>query len=195
MPAATDGTELGRPSKVDEAGTATRERLLAAAAASCVANGFDGATLGDIARRADVSAPAIYNHFGGKVELMVAAGQYGLSRLGPTERSALPTAIQTVRVFMANEFAVTRRLLAELHLASQRRPELAALLADWHLTQANVWRPKSGRDRDATVKMFFTVLLGLCQIESLPALTASKAAMTRQAEALAAVLFPEEELR
>lgn len=192
MATSTDEVQLGRPSKVDVAGVATRERLLAAAAASCVANGFDGATLGDIARRADVSAPAIYNHFGGKVELMVAAGRDALSRLGPTERGSRPTATQTVRAFMADEFAATRRLLAELHLASQRQPELAALLAGWHMAQANVWHPKSGRDRDATVKMFFAVLLGLCLIESLPALTPSKPAMTRRAEALAAALFPEE---
>ena len=86
MATETEEVQLGRPPKVDDAGVATRERLLAAAAASCVANGFDGATLGDIARRADVSAPAIYNHFGGKVELMMAAGRYALSRLSPTER-------------------------------------------------------------------------------------------------------------
>ncbi len=193
MATATDAAQRGRPSKVDDAGVATRERLLAAPA-SCVANGFDGATLGDIARRAGVSAPAIYNHFGGKVDLMVAAGRAALSRLSPNKRGPRPTATQTVRDFMADEFAATRRLLAELHLASQRQPALASLLAEWHTAQADVWRPKSGRDRDATVKMFFTVLLGLCQIESLPALTASKPAMTRQAETLAAVLFPEEVL-
>ena len=194
MATATEEAQLGRPPKVDDAGVATRERLLAAAAASCVENGFDGATLGDIARRADVTAPAIYNHFGGKVELMVAAGRAALSRLGPTERGSRPTAVQTVRAFMVDEFATTRRLLAELHLAGQRQPELAALLADWHTAPAILGRPKSGRDRDATVKMFFTVLLGLCQIESLPALTASKPAITRQGEALAAALFPEEVL-
>ena len=193
MATATETAQLGRPSKVDGAGVATRERLLAAAAASCVENGFDGATLGDIARRADVSAPAIYNHFGGKIELMVAAGRDALSRLGPAERGSRPTASQTVRAFMADEFATTRRLLAELHLAGQRQPELGALLADWHVAQAGGWRPKAGRDRDATVKMFFTVLLGICQIESLSAVSASKASMIRQAEALVAALFPEEE--
>lgn len=85
-------------------------------------------------------------------------------------------------------------LLAELHLASLRQPELAALIADWQLTQAKIWRPARGHDRDAVVKLFFALLLGICQIESLDALPASKAAMIRQAEALAAVLFPDEEI-
>ncbi len=186
--------QRGRPAKVDDAGVATRQRLLDAAAASCVEHGFDGARLGDIARRADVSAPAIYNHFGGKVELMVAAGQAALSQLGPRRGGARPTARDTVRVFLTDEFATTRMLLAELHLASLRQPELAALIADWQLTQAKIWRPARGRDRDAVVKLFFALLLGICQIESLDALPASKAAMIRQAEALAAVLFPDEEI-
>ena len=39
-------------------------------------------------QRADVSAPAIYNHFGGKVELLVAAARWdALSRLGSPETS------------------------------------------------------------------------------------------------------------
>ena len=193
MASTAEHARLGRPAKVDDAGVATRERLLAAAAAACVEHGFDGATVGDIARRADVSAPAIYNHFGGKVELMVAAGRAALSRLGPSESAPRPTARAVARAFLADGFAPTRRLLLELHLASQRHPELAMLLADWHAAQAATWRPVSGRDRDAVVKVFFALLLGLCQIESLVALDASKSAVVRQAEAMAAVLFPEEE--
>jgi AcrR family transcriptional regulator len=184
---------LGRPAKVDDAGVATRERLLAAASAACVENGFEGATLGDIARRADVSAPAIYNHFGDKAELMVAAAHAALSRLGPSTVDSRPTARASVRAFLADDFASTRRLLAELHLAAQRHPELAALLAEWHTAQAAVWRPTSGRDRTAVVKVFFAFLLGLCQVESLSALDAPTPAIRRQAEQLAAALFPEEE--
>ena len=116
--------------------------------------------------------------------------EYTAKRLATT---ASPTTRSTVRAFLADGFASTRRLLVELHLAGQRHPELATLLADWHVAQADAWRPASGRDRDAVVKAFFALLLGLCQIESLPALDASKSAVVRQAEAMAAVLFPEEE--
>jgi len=185
-------TRVGRPPKVDDAGVATRDRLLAAAVASCVEHGFEGATVADIAQRADVSAPAIYNHFGGRVELLVAAGRAALSRLGRPRSAGRPAAAEVVRAFLAPEFAPTRRLLAELHLAVPRHPEVATLLAGWHTEQATAWRPTAGRDRDATVKAFFALLLGLCQIESLDALPASPAAVRRRAEALATVLYPEE---
>ena len=47
-----------------------------AAVASCVEHGFEGATVNDIAARADVSGPAIYKHFGGKVELHLAGQRH-----------------------------------------------------------------------------------------------------------------------
>jgi AcrR family transcriptional regulator len=177
---------LGRPPKVDDTGVATRERLLTAAADACVEHGFDGATVADIARRADVSAPAIYNHFGGKVELLVAAGHAALDGLGPNDRR--PSARQVVRTFLSPEFATTRRLLAELHLAGLRQPDVAALLARWHTAQAGNWGDEGG----ATVKTFFLLLLGLCQLEALSSLPGSSADVGALAERLAAVLFPEE---
>ena len=66
-------SRIGRPPKVDRHGTPTRERLLNAAADACVEHGYVGATLADIARRADVSTPAIYSHFSGKADLLVEA--------------------------------------------------------------------------------------------------------------------------
>ena len=63
---------IGRPPKVDEHGTPTPERLLDAAVAACIERGYEEATLSDIARRADVSTPAVYSHFAGKAELMIA---------------------------------------------------------------------------------------------------------------------------
>jgi AcrR family transcriptional regulator len=183
-----DTIRLGRPPKVDDTGLATRERLLTAAADACVEHGFDGATVADIAHRADVSAPAIYNHFGGKVELMVAAGHAALDRLRPAGTPRRPSARQVVRTFLADDFAGTRRLLVELHLAGQRHPDVAALLASWHTTQAGNW----DGDGDATVKTFFLLLLGLCQIDALSALPGSAADVTTVAERLTAVLFPEE---
>ena len=67
----------------------------------------------------------------------------------------------------------TRRLLAEIHVAAARYPEVAALLAEWHAEQAAMWVSTSGMDDDAVVKTFFALLLGLCQVESLAALPAS----------------------
>jgi AcrR family transcriptional regulator len=192
--AATEAARAGRPSKVDDAGVATRERLLAAAVASCVQHGFDGATVTDIAGRADVSAPAIYNHFGGKVELMVAAGRWALDRLRPVDGASL-SAVEVVRAFLADSFADSRRLLVELELAGQRHPELADLMARWHVDHAVGFRRRvSGADprADAVVATYFALLLGLCQVDALGALGVPTPAIAQQAEALVHVLFPSE---
>ena len=181
---------VGRPPKVDDDGVATRDRLLRAAVASCVEFGFDGATVVDIAARADVSAPAIYNHFGGKVELLVAAARWELARLAPRNPSVVTAAPDVVRAFLSAEFLTTRRLLAEIHVAAARYPEVAALLAEWHAEQAIMWVSASGMDDDAVVKTFFALLLGLCHIESLSALPASPSSLERCAVTLAAVLYP-----
>lgn len=181
----------GRPPRVDDAGVATRERLLAAAVAACAERGFDGATVADIAGRAGVSAPAIYNHFGGRVELLVAAGRAALSELG-RRAGGRPSPAAVVETFLAPAFAANRRLLVELHTAAARNSDVAALLAEWQAEQVAVWRPRAGRDRDATVKAFFALLLGLCQMEALAAVPASPASLTRRAVALATALYPED---
>lgn len=181
---------VGRPPKLDDDGVATRDRLLRAAVASCVEFGFDGATVVDIAARADVSAPAIYNHFGGKVELLVAAARWELTGLAPRDTSMAWAAPDVVRAFLSPEFRSTRRLLAEIHVAAARHPEVAALLDEWHAEQAARWVSTSGMDDDAVVKTFFALLLGLCQVESLAALPARPSSLEQCAVTLATVLYP-----
>jgi AcrR family transcriptional regulator len=181
----------GRPAKVDDSGVATRERLLAAAVASCAERGFEGATVNDIAARAEVSGPAIYKHFGGKVELLVAAGHWALDTIGPAD-GARATAPEVVRAFLAPGFAQNRRMLVELHLAGQRHPEVAELLAAWHAEHAAGWQRRATDGDSATVTVFFALLLGLCQVDALASLGATGAAVSAAAEHLAAVLFPEE---
>lgn len=191
-PDIAESPRLGRRPKLDEFGTATRERLLVSAVASCAQQGFEGTTVADIAKRADVSAPAIYNHFGGKVELLVQAGRFALDRLNAAAGEQL-TAAAIARAFMADDFADTRRLLSELHLAAQRHPEVADLLAKWHGDHASRWISRAGEtDPGATVKTFFALLLGLCQLDSMSSLTAPKRAVEARVDQLLAVLFPAE---
>ena len=69
MPAAADpaparGTRLPR--------SARREQLLGAAQAVFVANGYHAAAMDDIAERAGVSKPVLYQHFPSKLELYLA---------------------------------------------------------------------------------------------------------------------------
>lgn len=193
--ARTEG-RVGRPPKVDDAGTGTRQRLLDAATAACIEHGFEAATVADIAARANVSAPAIYNHFGGKFELMVAAAQHELDGLVRRVRrgEGRPSVGDVVRAFAGDDFAGTRRLLTELHAASLRHPEVAELLAEWQRAQARFWRP-NGRSADVDVKTFFALLLGLCQLDALSAIAGSPAAVATQVADLVATLFPDEESR
>jgi len=186
-----EAPRLGRRPKRDEFGTATRERLLAAAIASCAERGFEGATVADIAQRADVKAPAIYNHFGGKVELLVAAGRVALDELNAAA-GPQTTAAAIAHAFLADEFADTRRLLGELHLAAQRHPEVADLLAKWHGDQAGRWMDRAARGADpaATVKTFFAFLLGLCQIDAMSSLDVPTARIEARVDDVLAVLFP-----
>jgi len=185
----------GRPVRLDAAGVATPERLLASAAAACVEHGFEGVTLGDVARRAGVSTPAVYNHYRSKAELLVAAGRWALDRLPPGDPDRrTPAAV--VRSFLGDGFADSRRLMVELHLAGQRHPDVAALLADWHADHARVWAARAGPGlTTATVTVFFAFLLGLCQIEGLSDMSARADQVEQRALDMVAVLFPEEGLR
>jgi AcrR family transcriptional regulator len=60
----------GRPMRLPR--SARRKQLLAAAQEVFVANGYHAAAMDDIAERAGVSKPVLYQHFPGKLELYLA---------------------------------------------------------------------------------------------------------------------------
>src|SRR5437867_4259322 len=62
----------GRPPNSD--GQETAARLIDAAAQICAEQGFEGATMSRITRRAGVTPAAIYNHFESREDLLYAAG-------------------------------------------------------------------------------------------------------------------------
>jgi AcrR family transcriptional regulator len=69
--AATNGTQTtGRPVRLPR--SARRKQLLAAAQEVFVAQGYHAAAMDDIAERAGVSKPVLYQHFPGKLELYLA---------------------------------------------------------------------------------------------------------------------------
>lgn len=195
MASVTDAVRVGRPPKLDDVGPHTKERLLLAAIASFVERGFEATTLADIAGRADVSTPAVYNHFTSKVELLVEAGRFALEGLIP-EAVAARSPAEVARAFLADDFADSRRLLTELHLAAQRHREVAELLDAWHADHARRWRKRSvGNRPGATVKVFFALLLGLCQIDSLSSLAVADQTLSARVDDLIRELFPDEESR
>ncbi len=63
-------TGAGRPVRMPR--NARRKQLLAAAQEVFVANGYHAAAMDDIAERAGVSKPVLYQHFPGKLELYLA---------------------------------------------------------------------------------------------------------------------------
>src|SRR3954471_3258448 len=71
MTSATSGTQAtGRPVRLPR--SARRKQLLAAAQQVFVAHGYHAAAMDDIAERAGVSKPVLYQHFPGKLELYLA---------------------------------------------------------------------------------------------------------------------------
>jgi AcrR family transcriptional regulator len=167
---------IGRPPKVDEHGTPTRERLLNAAIEVCVEDGYEGATLSEIARRADVSTPAVYSHFPGKAELLVAASRRELTEIG-THR--IPRGLglrQIARRFLSPSFADIRVLVVELHRASIRHPEVAELLGDWQLDTAQRFEEETGLTA-SQVKMFYLLLLGTSHLDAVRGVEVDQAEM------------------
>lgn len=156
----------GRPRKTDD--VATRDRLLDAAAAECIQVGFDAVTLAAVARRADVTPAAVYNHFAGKADLLYAAGRLAIERLharAAPSRDPRLAAHEIAEAYLQPSFRDGRRLILELHLAGARHPELAAHLADWQREFAAVGADDAnGRAR---VKALFLLLLGLCHLDDL----------------------------
>jgi AcrR family transcriptional regulator len=69
--------------------SARREQLLGAAQEIFVANGYHAAAMDDIAERAGVSKPVLYQHFPGKLDLYVALLDQHVDELETRVRAAL----------------------------------------------------------------------------------------------------------
>lgn len=110
-----------------------RERILEAALAHFARHGFRRASMVDLAREAGVSRPALYLHFGGKAQLLVAvAGKVKDDALAAAEaawRGDLPLADNLAAAFLAKDLPLYRLLRT-----SPAGEELMA--ADSELTRA-----------------------------------------------------------
>jgi AcrR family transcriptional regulator len=180
---AHEGARRGRPAGSD--GADTRARLIDAATSACTDFGFDAATLQEIARRAGVTATAVYNHFDSREALLYAAGVRSLERITEAVSGSGVDSFQAVAsAYLRPDMADARRLLAELHLASRRDPALASLLEDWHASIASDLAAPLVDDPDplATVKALFLVLLGLCHLEDLDAVDADPKAVAQRVD-------------
>src|ERR671921_2335517 len=87
VPAASGTQATGRPVRLPR--SARRKQLMAAAQEVFVANGYHAAAMDDIADRAGVSKPVLYQHFPGKLELYLALLDQHVEVLGERVRNAL----------------------------------------------------------------------------------------------------------
>jgi AcrR family transcriptional regulator len=76
-----------RPARLPR--SARRQQLLGAAQEVFVANGYHAAAMDEIAERAGVSKPVLYQHFPGKLELYLALLDQHVELLGERVRTAL----------------------------------------------------------------------------------------------------------
>ena len=169
---ASPPSRIGRPPKLDEHGTPTRERLLRAAVAACVEFGYEGITLSDIARRADVSTPAVYSHFSGKAALLVEAIKHELHAISRISLPGEAGIREIARLWLQPSFASTRVLVAELHCAAIRQPEVAELLAAWQ--RENATRLQQYGLTLSQVRMYYMLLLGLSHADEVSSLQVSQ---------------------
>lgn len=116
----TKGTRLPR--------VARRAQLLAAAQQVFVANGYHAAAMDEIAERAGVSKPVLYQHFPGKLELYLALLDQSAEALLKRVRDALESThdnklrvAATVRAYFdfVDDPAETYRLVFESDLTNQ----------------------------------------------------------------------------
>jgi AcrR family transcriptional regulator len=85
--AAETSAEIGRGGRMPR--SARRKQLLAAAQQVFVAHGYHAAAMDDIAERAGVSKPVLYQHFPGKLELYLALLDTQAEALASTVTEAL----------------------------------------------------------------------------------------------------------
>ena len=174
---------IGRPPKVDADGTPTRERLLRAAIDACVEFGYEGVTLADIARRAEVSTPAVYSHFDGKASLLVEASKHALDAISTTRLLGEAGIREIARYWLRPDFAATRVLVAELHCAAIRQPEVAQLLAAWQEENAHRLMRLAGLT-PAQVKMYYMLLIGLSHVDEVTGVGVGQRDIEHQVDAL-----------
>ena len=174
---------IGRPPKVDADGTPTRARLLRAAIDACVESGYEGVTLADIARRADVSTPAVYSHFDGKASLMVEAIKHALDAINTTRLPGEAGIREIARFWLRADFATTRVLVAELHCAAIRQPEVADLLSSWQAENARQLMRVAGLT-PAQVKTYYMLLIGLSHVDEVNGVDVDQHDIEDQVDAL-----------
>lgn len=169
----------GRPRKdARPPGTPSTKELILRAATDAFANrGFDGASLVDIATAAGVTTGAVYSHFRGKPELLLSIVSSTLEAVDPRRRAeadVTPAYLhEWIDWLVAPEQTHLRALVAEIHHAAMRDPDVRGLLAAYGAqygemiaTMVARWQADgvvaADRDPRSVAQLFLVQALGLC---------------------------------
>lgn len=175
----------GRPRKAAQEGLpSARDRLLEAAGHVFAEEGFEHATLDQVAARAGFAQSSIYNHFGGKPELLLEVVKSTFRALQAI-RGAPEASLRSPRLLydfvvrlLQPDRANLRALTVEVHVASRHHPEVRRLLDGYHRESVVLvrdlieqWQDDGSVPRaveaERAAQMFLTVALGLCNVETL----------------------------
>ena len=165
--------------------------MINAASGAFIDNGFETSTMEEIARRAGVTTAAIYNHFESKDDLMLNSARRALETaisqlLACASATPDEGRLAYVRAYMSPDFAQTRQLLGEIHVAAMRHRRLHEMLAEWHRERADAAVAQGGGSPSpAGIKAFFMVLLGICHLDSLSGINARPEVLAAAMEAAA----------
>jgi AcrR family transcriptional regulator len=114
----------------------TRQQLVDAAASVFAEQGYEGATIADIARRAGLSSGAIYAHYRSKAELLAEAVRAqsssevaGMLAADADRDLSMTDILVALGDRLARRTGSRRSLLLEAASAARRDPEVAAALA------------------------------------------------------------------
>ena len=164
----------------------TRDLILEAAADLFAERGFAAASMSAIAEQADLTTGALYGHFEGKAELLLAVVERALLDLPMTqtlEGPDLPLAGAAFLPRMASEYAAPerhrlRRLAVEVHTAAGRDKRVAELVSDSNqrvvrgirsvLDQAlGPATASAALDRDYSARLLLVMVMGLQHLDTL----------------------------
>ncbi len=125
----------GRPADTDSADT--QQRILDAARAAFAERGYEATTNRDLAERADLTAGAIYHHFGTKSELYLAVHEAAVGLVtdrfaaaveGPSTLRGKIHAVLDEAHDLNVEDPTLAQFMGSFRVDAQRDPELAAAL-------------------------------------------------------------------
>jgi AcrR family transcriptional regulator len=161
----------------------TREAILAAAADSFAEQGFDRASMREIAQLSGITAGAIYSHFDNKAQLLMEVVKRALdslplsaNRITGNEEPEILT--ESAAIHTDPKSRMLRRLSLEVHVAAARNKEVEALLFDYaEMAMAKFQKiirggQKSGkidpaRDPVFTVRGLVVFIMGLNHLDTL----------------------------